>query len=372
MNILKSFSSLHLFKQAKESVLGIDITSSSIKVVQIKNVKGKAVLETYGELSLGPYVGVEAGSATNLPPQKIAEALNDLLREAKTTTKNCAFSVPLSSSLVTIIEMPDVGRAELEKMIPLEVRKYIPVNISEVALDWWIIPTEEELYGSAEESEPSTGGKKVEVLVVAVHNEILEKYREIATLAEIAPSFYEVEIFSTIRSILDTEPAPAMVLDFGAAITKLYVVEHRIVRSSHVINRGSQAITQALSRSLGVSTAEAEELKRAYDPATANPNTTETISLVISDIFTEANRVLVSYQKRYNKNVAKVFLTGGGSVLGGIQPMASKAFDSEVVLGDPFMKTETPAFLADILRRAGPEFAVALGIALRKLEEGRG
>jgi type IV pilus assembly protein PilM len=364
--------SLNLFgKKDGASVLGIDISSSSIKLVQLKSVRGRAALETYGELSLGPYTGMEAGSATNLPPQKIAEAMADLMREAKTSTKNCGFSVPLSSSMVTIIEMPDVGKEQLETMIPLEVRKYIPVNISEVALDWWIIPTEEEMYGRAAPGEENTT-KKVEVLIVAVHNELLERYRQVAEAAGLEPSFYEVEVFSTMRSVLEGSIDPVMVLDFGSAITKLYVIERRIVRNSHVINRGSQAITQALARSLGVSPAKAEELKRRHTAADPDPNVSETIAVVVGDIFAEANRVLLSYEKRYNKNVSKVVLTGGGSVLGGIQPMAAKAFDVEVTLGNPFAKVETPAFLEDVLRSAGPEFAVALGIALRKLEEAGG
>jgi len=89
-----------------DSVLGIDIGSASIKVVQLKKQGGRAVLETYGALYLGPYGGVEIGRATNLSSTKVAEALSDLLKEAKTTTKNCALSIPVSSSLITFIDMP--------------------------------------------------------------------------------------------------------------------------------------------------------------------------------------------------------------------------------------------------------------------------
>src|SRR5258706_6956852 len=83
----------------KESVIGVDIGSSAIKVVQIRKKGGKAVLETYGSLSLGPYAGGEVGVATNLPEDKISAALADLLRESGVTSKSAGVSIPSSASL---------------------------------------------------------------------------------------------------------------------------------------------------------------------------------------------------------------------------------------------------------------------------------
>jgi type IV pilus assembly protein PilM len=371
-SLFETLTNLPFLKKKGGSVVGIDISSSSIKVVQLKKSHGKAVLETYGELALGPYAGLETSMATNLPPEKIAEALIDVLRESKTTTKNCGVSMPLGSSFVTLIQMPDLPPSELNTMIPIEVRKYIPVNISEVALDWWVIPKEENRFAEYDQAlEAKEKGGKVDVLVVAIHNEIIGRYQEIVKAANVNSTFFEVEIFSTIRAVLLGEISPVILLDFGSAITKLYVVEHRIIRSSHVINRGSQNITMALSRSLNISTKKAEELKRSFGDSTVpvDRNVSETISLVLGDIFAEANRVLLNYQKKYNKNIDKVVLTGGGVLLNGLLDVARTAFETEVVLADPFAKVEAPAFLEKILKKAGPEFAVALGIALRKLEE---
>jgi Tfp pilus assembly PilM family ATPase len=77
----------------------------------------------------------------------------------------------------------------------------------------------------------------------------------------------------------------------------------------------------------------------------------------------------LAYQKKYNKNVSKVMLVGGGSALLGIVDIAKENFQTEVVAGDPFSKVVAPAFLEKVLRDTGPEFAVALGVALRKLQE---
>src|SRR3989344_8649489 len=102
-----------------ESAVGIDIGSAFIKVVQIKSKAGKAILETYGEIALGPYAGGEIGQATNLPPEKIAEALTDLFREAGVTTKNAALSISLKSSLLSLIEVPTADGKKLNEIVPI-------------------------------------------------------------------------------------------------------------------------------------------------------------------------------------------------------------------------------------------------------------
>ncbi len=366
------------------SVLGIDIGSSTIKVVQLKKKKGKAVLETYGELALGSYAGTEPGHATNLPPDKLVAALGDLLREAKTTTKKCGVAIPVGSSLITTIELPKVKKAELEKMIPLEARKYIPVPISEVSLDFWIIPEEssglEEDDEAGESSLPKDSGvpqnadakpKKVEALIVAIHNEVVSKYQGIIKDAGLDSSFIELETFSTIRAVLDQNVAPEMIFDLGAASTKLYIVERGVVRSSHTVNRGSQDITITLASSLGISLSEAEAVKRSYGAMRHDNETaiTDTIDLATDYIFSEANRTILGFQKKYNKNVGKVILTGGGVGPKGFLALAQKNLETKVELGNPFAKVEFPAFLEGVLKMTGSEFAVAVGVALRRLEE---
>ena len=100
------FSDLFRGTKSSPSVLGVDIGSSSLKVVQLRKTQGSAVLETYGELALGPYGGLEVGQATSLPAEKVAETLRDLMREANVTTTACGVSIPFSHSLLTLIEIP--------------------------------------------------------------------------------------------------------------------------------------------------------------------------------------------------------------------------------------------------------------------------
>jgi len=376
-----SFLSNFLGKKSP-SVIGIDIGSSSIKVVQLCKKGSQALLETYGELSLGPYAGVSVGQATNLPKEKVIEALHDLLveKEVNITTNLAGIAIPYSSSLMMVVEMPLVSPKELEVMIPIEARKYIPVPITEVSLDWSVIPRDsirpDPLPEDASVPIPLNSiVKKMQtqdVLLVAIHNETLSRYTDIAAKNTLSTSFFEIEIFSSMRSVLEQTTAPVMIFDMGAATTKLFIVERGILRASHTINRGSQNITSAISKSFGIEVDKAEVMKRQYGLVDTTPDgvsVAKIIALTLDFLFTEANRVVFSYEKKYNKNISKVLMVGGGSSLKGLESLAQKSFQTEVLGGNPFSKVITPAFLDEVLKQSGPQFAVALGLALRRLQE---
>ena len=162
-----------------------------------------------------------------------------------------------------------------------------------------------------------------------------------------------------------------MVVDMGAQATKLYILERGLLRASHIINRGSQDITLAISKSLSVTINEAENMKRSYGlkGGPEYKELTEVITVNLDYIFYEANAALFSYQKKYQKNISKVVLTGGGVLLKGFTDLAKVSFQTEVVYANPFGRLETPAFLNEQFAQAGPEFAVAIGCALRRLSE---
>ena len=357
---------------AAVSVVGVDIGSSAVKIIELRKKGGRAVLGTYGALALGPYGEQAVGQVVKLPNEKIAEALRDVLREANASSKVCGFAIPLSASLLSLIEMPVLDQKQLPQMVPIEARKYIPVPMSDVTLDWWVIPkTEREAtYSPDDPAGKIQKAKLIDILLVVIQNDALNNYREIVRLTGLDASFFEIEAFSTIRATMNRETTPVMIFDMGAGATKLYIVEMGIVRTSHTINRGSQDITTALAQSLGITVAEAEKLKRDKGlTAEGNTNVAEAAAIILSYIFAEANRVLVGYQRKSGKVVRRVILTGGGSVLKGILQFAKQNLESEVELADPFAKVDGPAFLQGVLKDAGPQFTVALGVALRRLQE---
>ena len=364
---------------AEGSVIGIDIGASSAKIVQLRASRGTAILETYGEIALGPYGGQPIGKAVKLSPEKTAEALIDLMKEANVTARSGGISIPFSSSLISVLNFPKVDQEALKRMVPIEARKYIPIPISDVSLDWFLIPSDEGEEKSAFDRVQSGAPARPlgqEVLLVAIHNDTIKNYQTITQTAGIHVDFYEIEIFSTIRAALSHGLAPVVVVDLGAATTKMYVVERGIVRLTHLVTSGGQHMTENLARSLNWDFEKAERVKRerGLEDSTAystdeNERIKTALLSTLSRLFSEVNRVLLSYGQRYNKNVSHVVLSGGGASLPGLSAHAKASLSAEVTIADPFARTEAPAFLTDVLRTIGPGFSVAVGLILRKLKE---
>lgn len=369
---LASLSNLFSSTNTSNSFLGVDIGSSAIKVVQLKMENGKAILETYGAISLGPYGNTDIGSVTNLQTDDIVKALLDVIKESNVTVRSGVFAIPSSSSLIFTISLPDkITEDKLSSVIPLEARKYIPVPISEVTLDWFILPresesTEDNIMESKNVKSPLDS--KTEVLVVAIHNDILSRYQEILKKTEIHSDSFEMEIFSNIRSSFLHDLAPVLLVDFGASKTKLSIVEEGVVHVFHVVNRGGADISKNIASSLNISFVEAEKIKREVGlDVNMNSEVADIIRLSVDYILADINSVVFTYQKKYNKTISKVILTGGGSLTKGLMEKATANFHTEVIYSNPFSKTEAPAFLEPILAISGPEFSVAVGLALRQL-----
>ncbi len=356
-------------KQAPDQVVGVDIGTSSIKLVEIKKKGGKAVLETYSTLALGPYAGQDVGAITNLTQDVLAKAIMDALKEGSISTKNAVISVPSSASLVFVLELPSaISEKELPAIIPNEARKYIPVPVSEVTLDYWVIPKQQTSFYE-ENPDDSKLPAKSEVLTVAIHNDTIGKYRDLTTKTELDTDTYEIEIFSSIRSTFTHELSAVLLIDFGASKTKLAIVEYGIVRSFHIINRGSFDITSNMSKSLGIPFKVAEDLKReiGLNGTGNNKQASDVAKLAVDYIVSETQSTISNFERKYEKPISKIILTGAGSLLPGFHAHAQEVFKTEVVMGNPFDKVEVPAFIANVLKETGPEFAVALGLALRKL-----
>lgn len=344
------------------SVVGIDIGTSAIKVVQLKRDGAKILLETYGELELGTYANDKPGRVVTLAPDVIAKAVTDILREANVTTKTAMVSIQSQATLVFLLELPEVPESELTSIIPNEARKYIPVPLSEVSLDWYVVPKKETY------AEEQAGARKMmEVVVVAVRNETLSQYKQIVSKSGIEQRGQEIEIFSAIRSVFHREITPTLVVDYGAGTTKVSIVEYGVVRAYHVINRGSAFTTDALARSLNIDFEKAEELKRSVGMV-ATPGQETAVEAIAADtqfIINETQTILLQYERQSQKAVTKIILTGGGSSLPGFLEKVAETFGVETIHGDPFGKVEYPEFMGAVLKQAGPEFTIATGLALK-------
>jgi type IV pilus assembly protein PilM len=359
--------------QADNTAVGIDIGTSSIKVVELKRENGRALLTTYGALSLGQYKeGGSIGQTVVLDAETLAKALGDALRETNISSKNIVVGIPSVSCIIFILQLPAaIDEASLGSVIPTESKKFIPVPIEDVSLDWYVIPRREDSGVASRVVVESGGEAKISVLVVATLNETLAKYTDVLQKTSLPMDSLEIEIFSHIRAVLTRELFPVLIVDIGASKTKLTIVEHGIVETFRLVNRGSQDMTNSIMHSLEVTFDKAESIKKEFGilASPEHPTVPDMIKTHLVEIFQEANSNILAYEKRYNKNIGKIIFTGGGAMTKGLLEYASQSFAAELIVADPFAKVESPVFLQGVLKTTGPEFSVALGLALKKFQQ---
>jgi Tfp pilus assembly PilM family ATPase len=211
-------------------------------------------------------------------------------------------------------------------------------------------------------------GDNYDILVVAIHKETLNKYANIAYILGLELKFLEVETFSTIRSVVKHERNTTAIVDIGSSITKFYIVESGIVRTSNIINIGSSKMLGSFRESEKAAAQGAEVNGEAAKLLRESMIDKKNIPLDLSRIINQVRKAIVEYQKNTSRNVIDVVFTGGGSLFKDIIPYVKQELAVNVKEADPFSKVSNPAFLDEPLKEAGPEFAVAVGVALRGLK----
>lgn len=342
------------------TVVGINIGSVSTKVVQLRYEGERAILETYGELKNEGYLktadSLSQGGPLHYLDRDIAILLQDVLREANVTARDGVFSLPASAAFLTLMSFPRSLEREIAAAIPYEARKYVPIPIAEVAFEWMILDS----------PEPRD---QIEVLLVAVPKEAVEKVTRVGELAGIRVAALEVEPFSMVRSLVGRDNTATAIINLGYRSTTVAFADRGILRIAHTIARGSQELTRALERGLAVAPDRAEAVKKdvGISERLEEREITSVIAPLIDTLFAEIERIISAYNRKAGRKVQKVNLTGGGADLKGIVEYAAGRFGMEVARGNPFSRVVSPPFMAPILRDIGPSFSVAVGLALREI-----
>ncbi len=341
------------------AVVGIDVGSTSVKVVQLHMKKEVPVLDTYGELQLGPYDNLDVGRAARLRSDRLTEALVDILREAGVKATQTALAISYNATFTSVITLAISPTLKAEDVLSVEARKYIPVPLTDVTLDW--VPI-----GVNEKNTEERG------LLVATHNEALSRYDAILKGAKLPLLLQEVELFSTIRTVLSEKDETVCIIDLGGGSTKVYIVHKGMLVKSHSLQFSGAELTDLISKTLAIDFKTAEEEKRTYGLSLCDkhPELQKSITTAFDRSMREVQAVLRQFEAEEGKKIEKVILTGGAALLSGTPERIADTLTFPVELARPFSKVSYPAFLTDTLLEAGPSFAVAIGVALRGVFEG--
>jgi len=343
----------------RESCLGIDIGSSSIKIVELKNEGGKVKLLTYG-------FSESFNDLDQASHQEISAIINKICKEAGVTSRKAVSALPTFSVFSSIINLAGVSKKDLPSAINWEAKKVIPLPLEEMILDWKKI-------SNVGEGEAGQAGDKdnTKILLTGAPRTLVKKYIEIFKNAQINLLSLETETFALIRSLLGNDKSTVMIVEIGAKTSSFNIIDQNIPILNRSIDIGGWTITRAISNNLNIGLERAEQFK--YDLGissidSADNTIPKTIMESISPIINEIKYALNLFQNKSNKKVDKIILSGGSALLINFTSYLSKILNITVLAGDPWAKISCPLELKPLLDEVAPRLAIAAGLALRGME----
>ena len=339
---------------SNESFLGIDVGSSSIKIVELKNQAGKATLLTYG-------FSENLDDLDQTDPKDIAVIINKICAKAGSLSRKAVSALPTFSVFSSIINLANLSKKDLPAAINWEAKKVIPLPPEEMILDWKKI----------EADNAASDKNNVKILLTGAPRTLVKRYIEIFKNAQINLLSLETETFALIRSLLGNDKSTVMLVEIGAKTTSFTIIDRSIPILNRSVDIGGWTITKALSHSLNIGLERAEQFK--YDLGVGSLDLADnaiprTIIESLSPIVNEIKYALNLYQSKNNKKVDKIILSGGSALLVNFTNYLSKILNINVVAGNPWSKISYPLDLKPLLDEIAPRLAIAIGLALREME----
>lgn len=349
-------------KPPKQSYIGLDIGLAGIKLVELMNERGRARLVTYAYAEL-PATTLER--AFTEESDKVATFIKKMVASAKCSTTHVVSALPISSVFSSIISVPATSEKEMKDLIQLQAKKLIPVPLEEISLDSKTI-----------DSSPSEGGKKVtRVLLTGAPKALVTNYMELMKKAGLELISLETEAFAQIRSLIGKDRSSVMVIDIGAARTNISIVERGIPFLNRSIATGGVAVTQTISKTLGVPYEQAENMKRDIhamqqfsQAGDLSPILTTLLKPILDEIRYSFNLYQGQTEDGQQKRIDKIILTGGAALLPRLPEFLTSLMNVNAYLGDPWARIIYPIDLRPVLDEIGPRFSVAIGCAMRDIE----
>ena len=347
----------------KKSYLGVDIGTASIKAVELVSEGGAAKLKNYGILENQGHLerinDAIQTSSLKMVDKETAELLKRIIDEIKPDTKDAAGSLPAFSVFTSLLEIPVMSKEETAQAMQYQAKTFVPLPLTDVTIDW--IPVGE--------YEDEKGIKQQQVFLVAVPNNQIEKYRSIFKAAGLNLKFLEVETLSLARLLTTGDPTTSLIVDIGARSTAIAIASGGYLKHNGQTDFAGSALTQAITKGLGINIRRAEDIKRqkGLTGAGGDYQLSTLMAPYMDVILNEVRRVRDTYEKNYKDKIERIILSGGGANLLGAEKYVSKQMDNiPTVKANPIGKLVHPPEIEPIAGTLGASLSVAIGLSMKQ------
>jgi len=351
-----------LFRRAKQPVLGIDISSTSVKLLELSRSGNRYRVESYAVEPLPPNSVVEKNITD---AELVGEAIRRAVAKCGTKNKTAACAVAGSAVITKVITMPaDLSEDDMESQIQLEADQYIPYPLEEISLDFQVL--------QPSENEPD----KVDVMLAASRSDNVDIRVAALGVGGVQAKVVDVEAFALENAMtlladaneLISDSHVVAVMDVGATTSTLSVLEDSKIIYTREQSFGGRQLTDEIQRRYGLSYEEAGLAKRQgglpdnYEPEVLQP--------FMESMAQEVNRALqFFYSSSQVGAVDHVVIAGGCASIPGIDKLIQSKIDTSVTIANPFKNmTVSSRVKAESLANDAPALMIACGLALRSFD----
>ena len=366
MNFFKmNFDFLNFIKQnIKPVFLGVDIGTTSIKIVEVEQGKLKPKITNYAILeSRGSLLRTNAifqSSNLKLFDKEIIELLKEVIKRMKPKTNKVIASIPVFSVFTTVLKFPEMPENELKQALLFQAKQYVPLSLEEVAFDWQKVG----------EYEDENGFKFQAILLIAIPQDLIRKYQKIFQEVGFQLLALEIEPLSLIRSIIAGDKIPTIIVDIGSQITSISLVENAQLKFISQTDFAGASLTHIIASALNINPLRAEEIKRERGilGEGADYELSELMIPIIGFIINEIKKAEFDYNINFGKpfNFERIILSGGGANLLGLDTYFQKKFNKPAFIAESLLQFEYNEDITLLVKELNPILAVSLGLALRE------
>ena len=350
-----------LFDNKTKPMLGLDVSSTTVKLLELSRHGDSYRVENYAVRPLPPNVVVEKNIND---VEAVAQVVKAVVQSSRTKLKDAAIAVAGSSVITKLIEMPgDLSEDAMELQISLEADQYIPYPLEEVAIDFDI------------QGPSAKNPEQVEVLLAACRRENVDIRSSLLELADLIPRVVDVEAYTMERAFAlvqeqleDQEEQVVAVVDIGATMTTLSVlVDGKTVYTREQLFGGRQ-LTEEIQRRYGLSAEEAGLAKKQGGlPDDYEPEVLEPFKEAVVQQVTRSLQFFFS-SSQYN-DVDHIVLAGGVASMSGLAGLIEEKLGTTATVANPFANMSISSRVnASALANDAPSLMIATGLALRSFE----
>jgi len=360
------------FLNLRPEIFGMDINDLSLRIVKLKKKRKGFKLVSFNEVDMPSGIVKEGVIKDSEALTKIIKLACGTVKGERLATKYVIASLPEEKSFSRVIQMPKMTQKELKLSVPFEAENYIPLAVDQVYLDFQVINPHHE-----------DNINHLDLLINVMPRSIVDSYISCFKQADLIPCILELESQSIARALIKNEQEilPLLLIDLGVSNTSFIIFSNNSVRFTSSIPISSQELTNVISKKIGISLNQAEELKIKYGLAKAvekKYNIIESIRPILTDLVSQIKKYISFYHNhsyheylssddKYDKKIEKIIISGGGANLKGLSKFLKDELKIPVENGNPFINILEYKNTGNqiIPQQEILSFTTTLGLALR-------